>query len=160
MVFFMLSVLSTNSAGLPDAWFRHAQPELTRLLHANTSSLDVLAESLTALGVVETEWDAYLSATLLALRGWGGMINEAVERADRFVFPAPSDSLIEFLAVRLLLERFALDHAPTNTLHPTAVPWWICAVLYLLRFLQRLSPGLRNGHCLCSCSLKSAGLDA
>ena len=39
------------------------------------------------------------------------MIHEAEQRADRFAFPVPADSLIGFLAVRLLLERFALVHA-------------------------------------------------
>jgi uncharacterized protein YbcC (UPF0753/DUF2309 family) len=105
-----------GAAGPPDRWFRGAAEELARLQDAGVRPLDALAGSLADLGVAEAEWDAYLSATLLALRGWGGMIQEAEVRADRFAFPAPADSLIGFVAVRLLLERFALAHAAREVL--------------------------------------------
>ena len=100
-----------GTMGPPDLWFRGLRSELASLQVAGVMPLDSLAVSLVALGVAEAEWDEYLSATLLALRGWGGMIHEAEERPDRFTFPAPADSLIGFLAVRLLLERFALAYA-------------------------------------------------
>jgi len=103
--------LYRGAAGPPDPWFRGVPAELARLQDAGTGPLASLAESLTALGVPEAEWDAYLAATLLALRGWAGMVHEAEQRADRFTTPAPADSLIGFLAVRLLLERFAVAHA-------------------------------------------------
>ena len=54
------------------------------------------------------ETDDFLSATLLALRGWGGMIWHVEERADRVHHAVPRGSLIDFIAVRLLLERIAL----------------------------------------------------
>jgi uncharacterized protein YbcC (UPF0753/DUF2309 family) len=67
--------------------------------------------------VIEDEWDDYITATLLALRGWAGMIRQMEVRGDRVAVPAPAGSLIEFLAVRLLLERFALAHLADRFLH-------------------------------------------
>ena len=95
----------------PDAWFRGVPAELARVQDSGLAPLELIRESFDALGVLEPEWDAYLSATLLALRGWGGMIREVETRADRVAYPIPKESLIEFIAVRLLLERFALAHA-------------------------------------------------
>lgn len=112
--------LYRNAAGPPDLWFRGVSSELAKLQDAGTDSHDLLTASLTALGVDESEWDEYLSATLLSLRGWGGMIHESEQRPDRFAFPSPPDSLIGFLAVRLLLERFALAHASREVLNDSS----------------------------------------
>ncbi|HUR54227.1 MAG TPA: putative inorganic carbon transporter subunit DabA, partial [Gemmataceae bacterium] len=71
-----------GTAGPPDRWFRGVRAELARVQDAGTGPLELLAESLAVLGVAEAEWGEYLSATLLALRGWGGIIHEAEERPD------------------------------------------------------------------------------
>ena len=105
-----------REAGPPDRWFRGVRTELARIQDADLDPLDCLAETLTALGVAEAEWGEYLSATILALRGWGGMIHESEVHPDRFTIVTPADSLIGFLAVRLLLERFALAHAARENL--------------------------------------------
>ncbi|HVK13941.1 MAG TPA: putative inorganic carbon transporter subunit DabA, partial [Gemmataceae bacterium] len=105
-----------RAAGPPDRWFRGVPAELGRIQTRGIGPAELLAESLAALGVVEPEWDAYLSETLLALRGWGGMLQQAEERPDRFALPVPEQSLMGFLAVRLLLERFALAHAAREAL--------------------------------------------
>src|SRR5690606_38652344 len=59
----------------------------------------------------------YLAATALALRGWAGMVRQIEERPDRVpTHPVPA-TLAEFMAIRLLLERAALEHAcATNPL--------------------------------------------
>ncbi len=95
----------------PNACFRGLPAELARIQDQKLEPLQVVQEAFEALGVLEPEWNAYLSATLLALRGWGGMIREVETRADRVARPIPAGSLIEFVAVRLVLERFALAHA-------------------------------------------------
>jgi uncharacterized protein YbcC (UPF0753/DUF2309 family) len=56
------------------------------------------------------EWEPFLTATFLALRGWAGMIRQMEVRADRAAHPAPPGSLTGYLAVRLVLERLALAH--------------------------------------------------
>ena len=106
--------------GSPVPWMHGVAEELNRLQFAYTDPLQVIAESLAALGVAEAEWDDYLSRTLLALRGWGGMIRHVEERPDRVAIPVPPGSLYEFVAVRLVLDRFALEHAAREFDLPTS----------------------------------------
>ena len=68
------------------------------------------------LGVPESEWDQFLAATLLPLRGWGGIIRQTEERGDRVATPSPAGSLYEFVAVRLILDRLALAHMAREAL--------------------------------------------
>jgi uncharacterized protein YbcC (UPF0753/DUF2309 family) len=82
--------------------------ELARLEDNGSRPLESVAESLQLLGVDESEWDEFISATLLALRGWAGMIRQMELRADRVRVPAPPGSMTEFLAVRLILKRLVL----------------------------------------------------
>jgi uncharacterized protein YbcC (UPF0753/DUF2309 family) len=103
-------------AGPPDGWLRLLPGELARIDQAGLSPLESIAESLELLGVAESEWERYVSATLLALRGWAGMIWQMETRGDRVAHPAPPGSLIEFLAVRLILERLALARLSEDSL--------------------------------------------
>lgn len=96
--------------GPPDRWLDGLAAELRRLEERNISPLESILESLELLGVRPGEWDRFLSATLVALRGWGGMVQQIELRADRAVHPVPAGSLVEFLAIRLLLDRFAAAH--------------------------------------------------
>jgi uncharacterized protein YbcC (UPF0753/DUF2309 family) len=103
--------------GPPDGWMHGMAKELDRLESEGLSPLETILESLEILGVPEDEWDDYLSATFLALRGWGGMVQQIELRGDRAVQPIPQGSLVEFLAVRLLLERFALAQTARDALN-------------------------------------------
>lgn len=97
--------------GPPEAWMKGLPEELNRLAQAGTTELESISESLEVLGVNESAWEEYLSATLLALRGWAGMVLQVESRGDRIPVPIPAGSLHGFLAIRLLLERWALSHA-------------------------------------------------
>jgi uncharacterized protein YbcC (UPF0753/DUF2309 family) len=92
-------------------WVKGLGRELERLRKDEVSALASIAESLDALGVGPAERDGFLSATLLALRGWGGILWLVEQRPDRVHHPIPQDSLIDFLAIRLILERLALPAA-------------------------------------------------
>lgn len=97
---------------------------LVDLLDKETGSsrdaLSSLAESLSALGVEPFEHDGFLLETALALKGWAGMIHQLEVRPDRVpVWPVPA-RLVDFLAVRLLVERAVLA-AVTRT-HSLAAP--------------------------------------
>ncbi len=94
--------------GPPDRRFRGLAAELARLDDRQVGPLESIRESFDALGVPESEWDAYLQATMLALRGWGGMIHHIEERADRVAIGVPSGCLADFVAIRLVLERFSI----------------------------------------------------
>lgn len=102
--------------GQPEGWIHGLASELNRLERAGTTPLESIFESLEILGVAEGEWEDFLSATFLALRGWGGMVQQIELRGDRAVQPIPQGSVVEFLAVRLLLERFALIQTARHAL--------------------------------------------
>ncbi|TMA71606.1 MAG: DUF2309 domain-containing protein, partial [Deltaproteobacteria bacterium] len=97
-----------RAAGEP--WMRALVAELDEQECRDADACEVVLASLDALGVVEREWEAFLAATVLALRGWAGMIRQIEVRPDRVPVHAPPARLIDFLAVRLVLERFAVAH--------------------------------------------------
>ncbi|HVI02117.1 MAG TPA: putative inorganic carbon transporter subunit DabA, partial [Enhygromyxa sp.] len=106
-----LDTFDSALAGLCGPWATQLPSLLAVERRRGASSLDSLAESLTVLGVDEPEWDEFLSATVLALRGFAGMVRQLEERPDRVPAHAVPAKLVDFLAVRLLLERSAIAHA-------------------------------------------------
>ncbi len=97
-----------GSGGAGEPWLEDLTTELARLKQSRIGPLESIAESLDLLGVEQAEWEPFVTATLLALRGWAGMIRQVEIRADSVARPIAKDSLMEFLAVRLILERLAL----------------------------------------------------
>jgi uncharacterized protein YbcC (UPF0753/DUF2309 family) len=91
-----------------DHWLHGLPAELARIESLKLTPLEIIDESLTILGIHRHEQDEYLSRTLLALRGWAGMIWQMETNAEWTVRPAPAGTLIEYVAVRLILERMAL----------------------------------------------------
>ena len=73
-------------------------------------ALESLANSLSDLGVSEPEWENFLTQEALALRGWAGMVRQFEARPDRVPAFAPPARLVDYLAVRLMLERAVLSH--------------------------------------------------
>lgn len=102
--------LYCDTANSPLGWLRHLPGELARIREAGLTPLDSILESLALLGVPHDEHETYVNSTLLALRGWAGMIRQMEMRADRAAYPIPPGTLAEYLAVRLLLERLAVAH--------------------------------------------------
>jgi uncharacterized protein YbcC (UPF0753/DUF2309 family) len=109
-LFAAFSALYRQAAGPPNAWLAGLKSELDRIESQQLTALEVIAESLTQLGVQSDERASFITSTLLALRGWAGMIHQMEIRTDRAAYPVLPGSLIEFLAVHLLLERLALAH--------------------------------------------------
>lgn len=102
--------------GPPERWMRGLRAEIQRLRARRIGPLESIDESLNLLGVRQGQREQFLQATLLALRGFAGMIWQMESRADRAVHPAPRGSLVEFVAVRLILERLALSYLAKETL--------------------------------------------
>lgn len=101
-----INVFESNFA--PRAgWMRGLGAELTRLRSKQVSPLDSIEESLILLGVSSANEADFITATLLALRGYAGMIWQIESRGDRAGHRIPPDSLIEYLAIRLILDRCA-----------------------------------------------------
>jgi uncharacterized protein YbcC (UPF0753/DUF2309 family) len=78
---------------------------------AGRHALDSIEHSLARLGVRDDEREDYLSAELLALRGWAGIVRQIEERPERVPARDLTVTLRGYLAVRLLFERAALDDA-------------------------------------------------
>jgi hypothetical protein len=93
-----------------ERWLRGLPRELRRIETAGLTPLESIDESLRVLGVEPGERESFLAQTLLALRGWAGMLRQMETNAEWTVHPAPQGTLVEYLAVRLILERLALSH--------------------------------------------------
>ncbi len=94
----------------PGDWARPLIGEAQRLLQAQTEPLDCLLAELDELGVSAEEQPDFVAASLLALRGWAGLIWQMEVRGDRVPLPANPGAIVEFLAVRLLMERLAMRY--------------------------------------------------
>ena len=93
-------------AGLPDRLHgihSHGEPD--------REAYEVIRAELAALGVPATSWPEFIPLTLVALRGWAGMIRQFAERPDRAPVEAVPARLADFLALRLVLDRLAVEHA-------------------------------------------------
>jgi uncharacterized protein YbcC (UPF0753/DUF2309 family) len=99
-----------HAGGLPVPWMAGLADELARIEQADCSPLACIQQSLQDLGVEQDDWEPYLIETLLALRGWAGMIRQVEIRGDRVAHSIPAGSLDEYLAIRLVLERLAIAH--------------------------------------------------
>jgi uncharacterized protein YbcC (UPF0753/DUF2309 family) len=106
-----LELYRTSLAAQCGRWAR-TLPGLVADDHAAArSALDSISHSLAQLGVHEDEYEDYLSAELLALRGWAGIVRQIEERPDRVPARDLTVTLRGYVAVRLLLERAAFDEA-------------------------------------------------
>jgi uncharacterized protein len=89
---------------------RGVRADMLRALAAGHTATDIVTESLAALGVRDDAVEEYLLATALALPGWTGMFSR-LERHPEEVDGSGRVTLLDFLAVRLLYERRAIEHA-------------------------------------------------
>jgi hypothetical protein len=110
------ALLYGQRLGPPEAWMAGLAGELRRILDRGTTAIELIEASLLDLGVPEAEWEPFVSASLLAIRGWAGIVSHLELRGDRAHHACPPGSLAEFLAVRLLLDRFALRHVARRAL--------------------------------------------
>ncbi len=112
-------LLYSQHSGPATHWMRGLSEEILRLDDSRINALESVRESLAMLGVAENEWPDFLTATLLALRGWAGMLWQMESRPDRMPLPAKPGTLVEYVAVRLILERLAILHVAKRTLKYT-----------------------------------------
>ena len=95
--------------------------EFQRQAEKNMSAEDILLDALERLGIAKADWDDFITAELIALPGWAGMIR----MLENDVSLAPHDrvrcSLMEFLALRLTYTLAALQDIMGSTLDWRAV---------------------------------------
>jgi uncharacterized protein YbcC (UPF0753/DUF2309 family) len=96
--------------GPPAAWLAGLKQELTRQIGSQRSPLASILESIELCGVPPEQSEEFIAQSLLALRGWAGMIHQLESRDDRAPRSVPLGSLTEFLAIRLILDRLAAEY--------------------------------------------------
>ncbi|WP_231742622.1 DUF2309 domain-containing protein [Polystyrenella longa] len=101
----------------PVDWYQNLQRESSRLLEENLDPLESIEESLQLLGVREEEREEFLTQSVVALRGWFGMVWQMETEAEWMPHPAPKGSLVELLAIRLMLDRLAIEEVSREQLH-------------------------------------------
>jgi uncharacterized protein YbcC (UPF0753/DUF2309 family) len=106
-----LEIYDTCLAAQCGPWARRLPQLVLDDKTAGRDALGSIANSLVQLGLDEAEWAEYLTAELLALRGWAGIVRQIEERPDRVPARDLTVTLRGYLAVRLLFERAGLEHA-------------------------------------------------
>jgi uncharacterized protein YbcC (UPF0753/DUF2309 family) len=106
-----LDVYGTSLAAQCGPWARALPAFIADDRRSERDELASLEHSLTEIGIARDEWTEYLTSTLLALRGWAGMVRQIEERPDRVPARELPATLTGYLAVRLLFERAALVYA-------------------------------------------------
>jgi len=115
-LFHSFAAVYGREGNLHQAWLEDLSTELARITQAGISPEESILESLELLGVEPSEWESFVTSTLLALRGWAGMIRQVEIRRDSVAHPIPEGSLGELLAVRLILDRLAAAWVAKETL--------------------------------------------
>jgi len=93
---------------------RGVEADMRAVLDRSAGADDVIRDVLEALGVRGEEVEPFLFDTALALPGWAGMFSRFERHPDEHAGALPP-TLAEFLAVRLLLERRAVEQAAATT---------------------------------------------
>lgn len=91
-------------------WMDDLTAAFAREWEHQSSPLESIVLSLDALGVDPDAWESYIARTLLALRGWAGILHTLEHRPDLWPVHAWPARLADFLALRLIAERAALAH--------------------------------------------------
>jgi uncharacterized protein YbcC (UPF0753/DUF2309 family) len=106
-----LEIYRTSLAKQCGPWARSLPSIIADDYDAGRDALRSIENSLTRLGVGDEEWTDYLTAEVLTLRGWAGIVRQVEERPDRVPARDITVTLRGYLAVRLLFERAALEYA-------------------------------------------------
>ena len=111
-----LELYGTPLAAQCAPWARSLPAIVADDRDAGRTPIASIEHSLHALGVADAEWEDYLTADVLALRGWAGMVRQIEVRPDRVPAKEVPATLSGYLAVHLLLERAALEYAARHAL--------------------------------------------
>ena len=101
--------LHASRLGPTEPWSRRLGPALEAM--SGRSPLECAAEELDRLGIPRERRREFVIQSLLALRGWAGMIRHLEERPDRAPVERVPARLADFLAVRLVCDRIATEWA-------------------------------------------------
>ncbi|QDT12504.1 DUF2309 domain-containing protein [Planctomycetes bacterium K23_9] len=92
-------------------WMKGLGSEMETIAKENFDPIRSINESLAAMGVKPEDIQETLTESLLALRGWAGMIWQTESNSPHLPNPIPTGTLNEYLAIRLILQRYAIADA-------------------------------------------------
>jgi uncharacterized protein len=98
---------------LTSKWRRRLSQRLRDLDASSSGPEEIILKSIEQLEIRSRDVPAFLAAALLSLRGYAGMIWQTEIRPDLFRKPSAPGTLVEFLAVRLLLLTLAKENPAT-----------------------------------------------
>lgn len=109
---FYRAMLAHLSQGGPvfKSWMRPLTGRAQLLLSAETNPERCIAETLARMGVAEDAAEEVLQQSLLSLPGWPGMFQQLTLRPDLAPAPPPPTDLVDFVAIRLLLDEAAATY--------------------------------------------------
>lgn len=110
--------LLTGALPSPAAWLREAAADLRAQAKRGDGPADVAVAALAELGVTGDSLEDYLTRLVLALPGWTGMMHRLERHPEDRAADSPPASLLDVVAVRLVLER-----AATRWLARSALGW-------------------------------------
>ena len=102
------SLYGSRMAMLP-GWLKQLPTEIARIRSANQDAYEVVQEELKRSQLDSHACEELVKRKLLALRGWAGMIWQMETSAPWTPKPAPAGSLVGYLAVRMILDRLAME---------------------------------------------------
>ncbi|MCU0720773.1 MAG: DUF2309 domain-containing protein [Pirellula sp.] len=95
---------------LPD-WAKSLKVELQRVRRDSLNAIDVLEESLQFFEVPDEKIEDFLGQSAMVLPGWSGVISQLEEPNTAVSITVPRGTLVEFISIRVLLDRLAIAHA-------------------------------------------------
>lgn len=101
--------LAIRSAGWPVPWLRPLIEELRDQERCGLGAEEAALRAFQGMGIDESELEALVERSLLALPGWAGLMGK-LERSPAMHPLGSRVRLVDYLAVRLTYERFALEH--------------------------------------------------
>lgn len=100
----------------PDGWNQALTREIRRLRRRNVTPLESIRQSLKQFGITPASEEQFFTETMQALRGWAGMLRQLEQMPDALENPLSGDCLVEFLAVRLILDRVSAAYVAETEL--------------------------------------------
>ncbi|GIW99927.1 MAG: UPF0753 protein [Pirellulaceae bacterium] len=98
-------------------WMKGLREEMQEVLDEGIDAWQLIQRNMDRLSVPAEAVDDFVLQSLLALRGWAGLMWQMETNAPWTPRPAPPGSLVEYLAVRLTLERYALQWMARQYFH-------------------------------------------
>jgi uncharacterized protein len=112
---------------LTSKWRRRLSQRLRDLDASSSGPEEIILRSIEQLEIRSGDVPAFLAATMLSLRGYAGMIWQTEIRPDLFRKPSVPGTLVEFIAVRLLLLTLAKEQ-PASAASASNAPLFLSSL--------------------------------